>query len=74
MNKYAIATGHFNAEFFSAETPGRAKYKAFKAIRNCGYQVSFRDFLKGLRCTRITAADVAAMEAREVSSSAGSFA
>jgi len=31
---------------FEAETFGKAKYQAFKAIRSCGYLVTFREFVR----------------------------
>ncbi|WP_395543232.1 hypothetical protein [Neotabrizicola sp. sgz301269] len=50
MKRYSIKPRWFDSEIFEAETPGKAKAMAFRAAREAlGRNISFRDFLDGLR-------------------------
>lgn len=42
---YSITIAGYDAEKFTAPTASAARYKAFKAFRDAGYRIEFRDFL-----------------------------
>ena len=48
MNRYIVVISGFNGEVFEAETLAKAKYAAFKSIRESGYITNFKAFLDKL--------------------------
>lgn len=48
MNRYIVTISGFSGKVFEAETLAKAKYAAFKSIREAGYLTDFRVFLSKL--------------------------
>lgn len=46
MRVYSITVSGFDAVRYEAENAGKAKWAAFKDIREAGYITDFKDFLR----------------------------
>lgn len=61
MKWWAVDVDGFMSHYFQAETGRKARYLAFRVLRECGYVSTFRDFLARLGGTREASADEAAV-------------